>query len=308
MRTYFIRHTGQLDIDDATRRALWDAHKIGIHYPHCYDKTRVLRDADNESLKPDDYRGAARSAVKALVALARDGGYVCAQYAGQEQSLVGEVKPGSTIELVRGAWGSRSGVAPREAVLKCLHLDRARTINPSQSTAILVGRPRQGTLMRWPNAKDAIKHLVEETVAERGLTDLTTPQQETLCSEFLRLPIVAEFGLPQLAQLLLPVGRTMKDIDIYGVATDGRLIFGQVTYLEYEQTSGKRERLRQLRDATDSHRILFCRTAKPGVVDGVSVVSLDQVLAHFQTSASGQRWLSLSLPDGRTSARPNTTD
>lgn len=307
MRTYFIRHTGQLDIDDATRRALWDAHKIGIHYPHCYDKARVLRDADNESLKPDDYRGAARSAVKALVALARDGGYVCAQYAGQEQSLVGEVKPGSTIELVRGAWGNRSGLAGRAAVLKCLQLDRARTINPSQSTAVLVGRPRQGTLMRWPSAKDAIQHLVEGTVAGSGLSDLTTSQQETMCSEYLRESLPADLGLPQLAHLLLPVGRTMKDVDIYGMATDGGLIFGQVTYLEYEQSTGKRERLRQLQNGTTTHRILFCRTTASRVVDGIVVVPLDQVMEHFRTSSSGQQWLSLSLPDGRASAPLNTT-
>jgi hypothetical protein len=39
MATYFVRHTLDLDIDDDTRRALWEARKIAIHFP--WDKSAL---------------------------------------------------------------------------------------------------------------------------------------------------------------------------------------------------------------------------------------------------------------------------
>ena len=34
MITYFVRHTSILDIDEPTRRMLWESHRIAIHFPH----------------------------------------------------------------------------------------------------------------------------------------------------------------------------------------------------------------------------------------------------------------------------------
>jgi len=34
----------------------------------------------------------------------------------------------------------------------------------------------------------------------------------------------------KLRRLLLPAGRTLQDIDLHGLAADGREVFGQVTY------------------------------------------------------------------------------
>src|SRR5262245_30140370 len=115
MLTYFARHTSKLDIDRATRQRLWDERLVAVHFPHGKDGKR---DHDCRSLNPDDYTRAARKAMNALVTLARAGGYVCAQYHGQEASLVGAVEAGTAIEIVEGRWGTLHGNVGRAAVLK----------------------------------------------------------------------------------------------------------------------------------------------------------------------------------------------
>jgi hypothetical protein len=288
MPTFFARHTWKMDIDEPTRRRIWDERRIAIHYPHAKDGQS---ERDSESSNPDDYQGPGRVAMKALVELARLGGYVCAQYQGREASLVGVVEPGSPIELLSGRWGSLHGYKDRTAVLKTLRLVRVKEVRPCESAAILVGRPRQGTLLRWPSAGKAIENLVEGRAGEVELADLLDAQQETLCSEFLRLPQARQFGLPNLVHLLLPVGRTMKDIDIYGLADDGKRIFAQVTFLPLDQARWKIDRLLPYKDADRYHLILFCQAERPAVVDGVSVVPIQEAFAQFRASPTGRQWL-----------------
>jgi hypothetical protein len=296
MLTYFSRHTATLDIDDDTRRALWESQKIAIHYPKL--KTGQLGDQDLDSLDPNDYEKSGRKAMNALRSLAQSGGYVCAQYFGFELSLVGQVKPNSPIELMNGKWGNRNGVAGRVAVLKTLQLNRVKLIKPDDCAAILVGRPRQGTLMRWPNAGEAIANIVEGIRCEARLSDLSPAQQEVLCSEFLRLPEARQVGLPTLAHLLLPVGGTMKDIDIYGLATDGKRIFAQVTYKELDHASWKIDRLKNYLACGDSHVILFCKVDTITFSDGILVVPIDSVASWFRASLHGERWFSMVLHGG----------
>jgi hypothetical protein len=292
MRTFFARHTRKLDIDATTRNLLWEGLKVAVHYPH--DKAGP-RPQDALSLDPADYSGSARRAIRALVHLARDGGYVCAQYFGQENVLVGVVEPATPIELIRGSWGNVWKQAGREAVLKGVQLRRVRQVRPSGSPAILVGRPRQGTLMEWPSAGMAIRNLVEGHIGEPQVSDLSPDQQEVLCSEFLRLPAAARLGLPTLAHLLLPTGRTMKDLDIYGLAADGKPLFAQVTYKVADHAAGKLDRLRPYRDERGSHLILFCRAQAIETVDGILRVPIDRVWAEFGATDLGRTWLDRAL-------------
>lgn len=295
MLTYFARHTSKLDIDEPTLRALWVAKKIGIHFPH--SKTgRGERDSD--SLDPNDYQGSARKAMNALRRLAASGGYVCAQYRGIEEVLVGVVEPNSEIELVNGKWGDRNGRSDRNAILKTLQLRRVKVIKPFDSVGILVGRPRQGTLMRWPGVSQVIANIVQGIKRDMCLSDLSPSQQEILCSEFLRLPEARQLGLPTLAHLLLPVGRTMKDIDIYGLASDGKRVFAQVTFSSDEQVlSKKMERLRKYQ-TPEAHVVLFCNADTTVVEYGVTIASIESVFARFQSSAVGKQWFSLALYRG----------
>jgi hypothetical protein len=66
-----------------------------------------------------------------------------------------------------------------------------------------------------------------------------------------------------LSRLLLPVGGTLKDIDIYGVDTKGQLVYAQVTYHRIGDTPAKRK-ASQLAEyvsrAADNAKLVFFGT------------------------------------------------
>lgn len=231
--------------------------------------------------------------MRALVELANSGGYVCAQYFPQDETLVGYIAPNSKIELISGKWGSRSKRQGRPAILKGLSLQKVKVIEPKDSVGILAGRPRMGTIMRWPSAGKAIEYLVENRRGEPTLSDLSPAQQETLCSEFMRLPEATAFKLPNLAHLLLPTGRTLKDVDIYGIARDGKVIFAQVTYLalDHKQAKAKLDRLRVYEDRGKHHLIFFCQCPQLETIDGILVCPISSVFEHFGLTETGKTWL-----------------
>lgn len=300
LETYFIRHTEVIAIDDETRNRLWAEKRIAIHYPFDItgDTTR-----DSRSIDPDDYQKSAKQNLKALRQLAQKGGYVCAQYYGHDECIVGFIEPQSDIEIIEGKWRDDpktkgrvsdadhlTDTKNRIAVLKTIALTKVQLVEPEKHTIILVGRPRQGTLMRWPSAGKAIEEIVEGRKSPPRLTDLSPSRQETMCSEFLRMPEAAEFRLPLLKHLLLPVGSTMKDIDIAALAHDGSLIYAQVTMLTADSKETD-EKLKRLSAYGPNHLVLFCRCDEAKSDHGVTIFPIDKVFAVFCASELGQRWL-----------------
>lgn len=293
METFFSRHTKTLDIDEPTRRMLWEKQLVAVHYPE--NREGKLLDQDNDSCDAASYTGRAAQVMRNLAKLSNDGGYVCAEYHGQEKCLVGKVEPRTKIRPVKGRWGSNSGRGGRTAVLKALPIGKVRMVRPRDHAVILVGRPRHWTLSRWPSARNVIENIVEERQASESLDSLSPDQQEILCSEFMRLPRAEDDELPSLAQLLLPVGRTMRDIDILGVDASGRMIFAQVTRLDLNQALGKLRRMSHYKDETDGHVVLFCHHTKPEYVEKVYVFPIQQAFEQFRSSASGKNWLERAL-------------
>ena len=293
MNTYFIRHTVDLDIDDETRQRLWDERRIAIHYPH--DKHSKLNDHDNKSTDPGDYSGSGLSCMTILSELGSEGGYVCAQYYPRPERLVGCVKPGSHIELLEGTWGSRNGLDGRHAILKTLRLTRTKVVKPVDYAVLQVGRPRQGAIKRWPSARETIKNLVEDVTNKPALCDLSESQQEILCSEFLRLPQAEKLGLPRLAHLRLPTGRTMPDIDIIGIATDGKPLLAQVTYASLSNAEWKLDRLALYQDHKRAHLVLFCNCSAQTTSQGVTIFPIEQAYRIFASTPLGAATLRKSI-------------
>lgn len=294
MLTYFARHTYQLDVDAATRQELWDRHLVAVHYPQ--NKAGLLDSTDNASLNPNDYTGSARGAIRALSDLSTGGGYVCAEYAGQHDCVVGAVEPETPITLLAGFWGDRYGHSGRPTVLKTLPLSRVKRVNKANNATILVGRPRMGTLQRWPRAGKVIENLVNGVRSETTMSDLSADQQEILCGEFLRLPAVEALGLPRLVHLLLPIGRTMRDIDLFGLASDGKRLFAQVTHYTLEQAGEKLARLKGFADQAAAHLLMFCQAKKIEKQSGVTVVPYSVVEEVFRASPEGARWFQMVIP------------
>src|SRR6185369_1898945 len=97
MKTYFIRHSSKLDIDSKTIGKLYENGIIAIHYQWASDN--MAREADSKSLNPDHYSGSGKSALKTLLAISKNGGYVCAEYRGYKSPLIGYVEPNTPTEL-----------------------------------------------------------------------------------------------------------------------------------------------------------------------------------------------------------------
>jgi hypothetical protein len=280
-------------IDENTINRLLNENRIAIHYPERPDG--ITGDSDSKSLNPNDYHRAAKGAIRALVELARDGGYVCAEYHGYTKVKIGKVSPETIIDLFEGQWAPENENAPRDAILKSIRLSEVKEIHPEDYATIWVGRPRQGTLQRWSNAGTVIEQLVEHGGLPISPKSLSPTQQEVLCSEFLRTEIAASMGLPLVNSLLLPVGRTMKDIDILGITSKGNRVFAQVTFSSFEAAGPKFQKLKKYNCDSGNHCIFFCSTSKMEIVNGIILFPLHQVFELFRNIPTGEIWIKKTL-------------
>lgn len=150
--------------------------------------------------------------------------------------------------------------------------------------------------MKWPSAGDTIRNLVDGLVSLPKLSNLNATQQEILCMEFLRGAEALECGLPMLRHLLLPPGRTLKDLDIVGLATDGRRIMAQVTYAAHgsKLVGEKLERLRPYAGEGNPHLVLFCQCDAPVEDKGITLFPIGWVYRSFTATPEGRQWLQLS--------------
>lgn len=289
MDTFFVRHTVDLAVDDDWIEQWWNQHRIAVHFPEQRDGT--LGPRDNASIEPGTHAPAGAKALSALNALATQGGYVCALYRGHESCLVGYVAPGTSVEPVEAKWRG----SDRPAALKTLRLERVRVVRPIEHALLLVGRPIRGALTRWPSARDTISALVEGITLPARLDRLSPDQQEIMVSEFLRGDGARAMGLPQLATLLLPTGRTLKDLDILGTAKDGLPLCAQVTMASFTSALGKVTRLKEYGGGVPTHLLLFCREPTVDHIGPVLIRSLDAVFDAFSASDDGARWMNRAL-------------
>lgn len=263
---YFIRHTNEMTVSyDAVSR-LYSDDLIGIHFE------------DVDSINSRDYEDpAAKKAVACFRDLNTDGGYIWAQYHRHAMAKVGEIEKGSfsTREVARRPESGSSTRAGSKAILKTLRMTRVREIAADEMQALRAVRPRRGTIAHWGSANGLLRAIVNKERVDLSWECLSPSQQEVAFSEFLRDHKIA--GLPRLQMLLMPVGRTLKDVDLYGVAEDGKKLFAQVTF---DTLADKRtqEKANKLRDyiGNGNHLLLLCRTSSGNPirqVEGVWVIS-----------------------------------
>lgn len=288
MKTYFIRHSSALAISKETMNRLFQEDRIAIHYP--VDNSGDFELFDSESLEPGDYSGSAKSNLQRFKGLARKGGYVFAAYRGKPGGIIGFVEPGSEIELFRGEWRQKGDSAAREAVLKSIELKKARKLNAGQAISLTAVQPRQGTFCQWHKVGSRVVDLVEGNTT-MSLDSLTPDLQEVMCMEYMRTQKAAENDLPQLEYTLMPVGRTMKDIDILGVDKHGQKVSEQVTYGRFDKAGKKFKKLDQY--LKSGHKtVYFCDHNKIETINGHLVYPLEHVFKEFcKKTQIGHGWL-----------------
>jgi hypothetical protein len=289
MDTYYARHTWRMDIDAATRQSIFARELVAVHYPHHEDGK--LHDQDLRSTDPADHDARGKRVLKGLNILARNGGYILAEYEGQDEVLIGYVAPNTQIEFLEGKWGNRYNLSGRTAILKTVQMSRVKKVLSARAAALLAARPRQGTLMKWPKVKTMVENLVEGITSAQSVGDLSPAQQEIMCAEFLRQPEAVAAGLPRMQSLLLPVGSTLRDLDIYGLTSDGKKIVAQVTFSNLDSIDWKFDKLKAYMNLGDAIPVMFCNAENASLHNGVTVFPLSEVFRRFTTSAAGQMWL-----------------
>jgi hypothetical protein len=276
-----------MDVEQSIWDRLWDTRSIGIHFPLHLNPSP--NDPDNESLNPEDYPQPGRSAMSVLNRLSTEGGFVLAEYWRRPGCLVGMVDPNTPITLLRGKWGNLHGRPEFDAVLKTLKLSKVQEVSEIRSARLLAGRPRQGTLMRWHSIRQLVKNVVLGIDAPLTVRDLIPTFQEVMCSEFLRLPTEMT-GVLQMASLVLPVGRTLRGLDIYGLTASGNTIAAQVTMQPSTACPGKVASLKAF-TGENVMRIFFCDDEAERVEEGIQFFPLTTVFERFTTTPQGKAWL-----------------
>lgn len=277
MESYFVRHTKVMAVIEEAIDFLWENDKIAIFFPDVsYEDPKEIE--DNVSLNENDYRlydpGLTR-ALRVFKEMNNNGGYIWAEYRDRRDIKVGKIVPNS-FEICETKWAPNEFPYERTAKLKTLQMDKTsiRIITPSQAMSLRAARPTQGTITRWPSAKNRLKALVEGISMEECWDSLSPSEQETVCSEYLRKPDAAE--CPILEHLLLPVGRTLKDVDIFGYSTDKKTVFAQVTYGGKEEAGTKIQALKAY-DDLNSHLIFFCNCKEIQFENGILYIPWKRV-------------------------------
>lgn len=290
MESYFVRHSGRLGVRDADIDSLWAKDLIAVHFP--FNRDYHLVETDNESLDPSDYPNSySKGVIRTLNRLGSEGGYVWAQYKNHHQVKVGIVRPGTSVRLKPAKWKGgvyeeRDEGAP--ATLKSLRMTRVRVIEPYQADQLPYTIPPRNTLCHWSTAGTILERLVRGLPIKRSYHSLSTSRQEALCSEFLRHHRIR--GLPRLEYLLAPVGRTRKDVDIFGLTKRGRKTYAQVTHATLAGAQRKLDALRKYNSERNA-LVLFCDTERVQSDNGVTIIPVSHVWNWAQT----QRVLSRRL-------------
>ncbi len=269
--SYFIRHKN-IAVRGETLDELWTQNKVAIHYPG------DGKGPDSTSIEPGDYHRADKGAIRCFKELSKQGGYIWAESERQLNAKVGRVNP-QEYEPSHTTWIENSDdryqhKADSPAILKTLQLVDCKEVRPGQAMGLRAGRPR-GTICRWKKCGGRLEALVKGDAPDYAWGDLSPALQEAACAEYLRLHDNPK--VPTLKFLLLPVGRTLEDVDIYGLGEGGGQIYAQVTFLEREESEDKIKKLKNYGDQAN-RLIYFCKGPRSSEEGGVLYISVEDVL------------------------------
>jgi hypothetical protein len=257
----FIRHK-VLSADDPFRtkhiKYFWDHHLIAIHYE------------DIDSSDPDKYElKRSKYALRMMRNFGAEGAIVGADYnllSLDNQMLIGVIQPGSTIQITH----------LENRYYKTLQLTEVKEICYVDHPLLAAIQPRQVTISGWPSARKYLLSLLTNRKLPFDVESLAPQQLEVLCYEYLRWK-------GQLTGLILPIGRTLIDVDIIGLGTDGKRLYAQVTAQKNpNQTSAKIEKL-LIFHKEDTKCIYFCpkEAHMEGLEDNVEFISIETVFSEM---------------------------
>jgi len=203
----FIRH--KLGATNEDLEKLWNSNLIAIHF-------------SNNGKNPDKYNDkTARNALKRMIKYGNKGVLVVADYS---KLYPGRFKIGEIIKDTPIKLDYYSNDVREYKTIKMHHVKIKKFANYPLLKAI---QPR-GTITGWPSVKEYINAIYNSENLPFNVNSLHPSQLEVICYEYLKnnsnlKEIMIEF-------LLLPIGRTLFDIDIVGINNNGNKIYAQVTH------------------------------------------------------------------------------
>jgi len=251
MLKIFIRH--KWDGKEQVLKDLFQQGKIAIRY----DNIR--------SINPNDYKQVkSKSSLKLLKKCCKEGAFVGAVYRKYKPSsmLVGKIKPGSKIKAELYDNG--------DMILKTVKLFSHREASP---IILLANQPRFSTICKWHTVEKQLEDIVNGKKISFDVHSLHPSQLEVICYEYLR-----KKGI--LKALLIPIGRTLRDVDIYGIDSKGGEVMAQVTF-----NDNKGYKMRQLQKYAHKNIYLYFFGPDSEInrkINGIKYITVEKVFAELK--------------------------
>ncbi len=252
----FIRHNLHLPKGGDTLRKIWDARVIALDYEPL------------ASTNPADYGDQGRKALQRMWNYCRDGAIVGADYSRfcRTKMLCGVIQPGSQVRVQQFDGYS---------FYKVVQLTTVREVSYLKYPVLLSLQPRLAALTSWPRARDKLEAAWRGDPLPAKVQSLDHNQLEVLCYEYLRKSGVVE-------SLLLPIGRTMQNIDVLGLSPRGERVVAQVTFsADVAAVQSKLDSLCAFESETASLYFFCPRSAIPANPKCARFVAIEDAFDYF---------------------------
>lgn len=255
---------------------LWDKRLVVLHY------------GDSPSLDPNDYDESGKKSLTRLHNYCEEGRIVGADFRElrRDKMLVGFIMPGSKVKAIKFEGGGES------YCYKTVELTDTVEVPYTRYPVLMALQPRQTTLTGWPSAQKALQAAIKGRSLPREVSSLDPNQLEVLCYEWLRTN-------GHLARLIMPIGRSMCDIDIFGMNDAGHHVYAQVTHSTSPDTND--EKLDRLLSHKNRKATLFYfapqsfRTKR----QGIRVVPIQEVFSDLLKDEASFRMICAMLGEKR---------
>ena len=163
---------------------------------------------------------------------------------------------------------------------KVIEYDFSAEVEIEKYSSLFTKIPRQTTFTHWPSARKALNQIYrkEEPRVDEP-SDLDPSQLEILCYEWMR-----ENGY--LKYLTMPVGRTMRYVDIVGINKNSEKVFAQVTFHSKEHEW----KVKSLKENFKGSLYFFCDGLSE-CKDGINFVSIQEVFDYFANNSEKRIFL-----------------
>jgi hypothetical protein len=240
MQAAFIRH--KLSSSPDILEDLWTSRLMALHY------------ANIASTDPNEYGQAGKWALTRLWEYCESGAVVGATYRRIRPAtiLVGEIRPGSEVKLRH--YG--------ELIYKTVHLKNVTEAAYRDYPLLAAIQPIGRAITGWPSAQAYLEAILTGENVPWSVESLAPSQLEVICYEYMRMKGI-------LRGLLLPIGRGLPDVDIFGLNDRGETIIAQVTHSHSHRIVHRKLETLRAHRSDDTKLVLFgprsCRVEDPAV-------------------------------------------